>query len=142
MRAPSTIDPASLSGTMCRARARPRTEGVGDAQQLRQRLDRPRRLGADHAPQHALGARGDIVEIALELEAEAFVARHLELRHAQASAPQLDLHHDVAVGAGCGEELPGVDADQSVGLGAAPARPPAASQAAVAPLPAAADHAG
>src|SRR4029078_13034413 len=74
-----------------------------------------------HSAQSSLRPRGGILHLALELEAEAVVSGNAQQRQTEAAALELDLHHHIAVGARSRDELSGVDADEGIGLGAAPA---------------------
>ena len=74
------------------------TKASGNAKQLRQRSDRGARVGAGHGGD-ALWARGGVVHIAFELEAEAVIARDAQERKPEVTASKLDLHGDIAVGA-------------------------------------------
>ena len=121
VRAPNAIDPASRSGTMaCARRASGRKASGMPSSSARGATARPR-VGADHGAHAALRARGGVVHLAFELEAEALVARDPQQRQPQPAALELDLHADVTVDARGGDELPGAEADEGVGLRAAPA---------------------
>ncbi len=125
---PKAIDPPIRSGARsCRRRSlgrnalgRPSSSASGSTPWC----DFARRNGADRA----LGSSGDVVDLALQLQAVALVPGHAQHRQAQVAAPEIELQGHVAIGASARDQLPGVDADRCVDrlrLGLAP--PPAAS---------------
>ena len=100
MRPPNVIDPARRNGTIACPRRIARPERSRDAEQLGQRRDAGRGVGPGDAAQRCpSGACGDVVDLALELEAVALVAGKPQLQLRRCAALQLHCDGHVAIGA-------------------------------------------